>query len=176
MKSKTNLMGNYAETDLPSAIAFEFADKIRDTYIPWIRKALSELEDADSSIWVRPNENSNSIGNLLLHLNGNIRQWIIHGLGGAEDNRIRDIEFETESGKSATELLRVLEASVDECCEVVEKFVKKGILTTPLRIQEFKTTGVSAIIHVIEHFAYHTGQIVWSVKAHTNKDMGFYNL
>lgn len=176
MKSQTSEMGIPSPASLPSAIADEFSDKIRDTYMLWIAKALNEMNNVDSYIWVRPNEKSNSIGNLLLHLDGNIRQWIIHGLGGAEDFRERDLEFEIKGGKSADELLDMLQSTVNECCEIVRVFVNNNNLIEPRKIQNFSTTGVSAIIHVIEHFAYHTGQIVWSVKAHTNKDMQFYNL
>src|SRR5262245_26787426 len=58
------------------------------------RKIQSAVDPLDNhQVWWRPNESSNSIGNLLMHLAGNVRQWIIAGIGGAEDHRVRDLEF-----------------------------------------------------------------------------------
>ena len=127
----------------------------------------------DDQIWMRGSETQNAAGNLALHLAGNVRQWIIAGLGGAEDQRARHLEFDARGGQSAAALAARLRATVEEAIAVI------GNLTTPelLRvrdIQGYETSGVNALLHVVEHFAQHTAQIILITKALTGEDLGFY--
>ncbi len=128
----------------------------------------------EEEIWQRPNKASNSIGNLILHLCGNITQYAISSLGEMEDTRERDKEFSTESGFNKQELL-------DKLMETIEN-AKQAMVTASLEllmrereVQGFKMTGVGIIIHVVEHYSYHVGQIAFWTKQLKNKDLGFYD-
>ena len=124
-------------------------------------------------IWARGGENENAIGNLVLHLCGNVRQWIIGGVGGAPDVRQRDQEFAARGGVAVSELVQRLRATVDEAAAVVERASAER-LAEPLVIQGYPVTGLAAIYHVVEHFSGHTGQIVFATKMLTGEDLGFY--
>jgi len=144
-----------------------------DEYLPKIEKCLEELSDQD--IWWRSNEQSNSIGNLLLHLSGNARQWIISGLGGAPDKRVRQIEFDERSLISKDDLRGKLTDTVREVDAVLARFDCSKLLN-PYRIQNSDVTALEAIFHVIEHFSMHTGQIILLTKLIAKKDLKFYDL
>lgn len=148
-------------------------DYLATGYLPRIRKAVAELEPAD--VWWRPNDASNSIGNLLLHLAGNIRQWIVHGVGGAEDVRERQAEFDAREGAAAAELLGYLESAVAEAVDVIDR-LDPAALSEPRTIQGMETTVLGALYHVVEHLSMHAGQILWIVKARTGEDLGFYRI
>ena len=124
-------------------------------------------------VWARGSENENAIGNLVLHLCGNVRQWIISGVGGAPDHRHRDTEFAARGGVATPELVEKLRTTVDEAIAVVQNVTLERLLQ-PLKIQNYNTTGLSAIYHVVEHFAMHTGQIIFATKMLTSEDLGFY--
>lgn len=140
--------------------------------LPRIRKCLIALPDA--ATWKRPNGQSNSVGNLVLHLAGNIEQWICTGLGGAVDNRKRDVEFSTEGGLSQMELYDRLEEVVMRATRVMRKLSERDLLRE-YEVQGFDTSGIGIIIHVTEHFSYHTGQIAFYTKLLTDSDLGFYD-
>lgn len=142
-------------------------------YLPKIRSCLEELPAED--LWWRPNARSNSVGNLLLHLSGNVRQWIVSGVGGEPDVRERHAEFEAEGGRGGRELLGLLEATVEEADRVLGE-LDPGRLTEPLVIQGTDTTVLAAIYHVVEHFGMHTGQIAYITKLRTGTDLGFYDI
>jgi len=105
-------------------------------------------------IWMRAEANQNAVGNLLLHLNGNVRQWILHGVGGQPDLRDRDAEFAARDGAGANELLARLRTTVEEAVALLQT--------------------LAAIYHVVEHFAGHTFQIIYATKLSTGQDLGFY--
>ncbi|HEX9092619.1 MAG TPA: DUF1572 family protein [Coriobacteriia bacterium] len=136
-----------------------------------IRACLARLSDDD--IWWRPNEASNSIGNLLLHLSGNLRQWIVSGVGGAPDVRRRQEEFDERGPVARAELLARFDATLADA-ERVLLFLGAAELTAPRRIQGRDTTVLLAIFHVVEHFAMHTGQIALITKQRSGYDLGFY--
>jgi uncharacterized damage-inducible protein DinB len=132
---------------------------LRDTYLPRLRTAAGALREED--LWWRPHPAATSVGNLLLHLEGNVRQWILSGLGGAPERRRRSAEFAAEGGPSPAELLDALGRTVEEACRVI---AAERDLERPLRIQGLETTAFQAIYHVVEHFSWHTGQVVWIAK------------
>jgi hypothetical protein len=136
-----------------------------------IKICLKELDDKDA--WYSPNENLNSIGNLILHLSGNIREYIISSLGAEPDIRERDLEFSTRGGFTNAELIRKLEDTVEKAKIVISGISLKNLLQVRI-VQGFSYSGVGNIIHVTEHYSYHTGQIVFLTKLLRNKDMGFY--
>lgn len=127
----------------------------------------------DDQIWSRGHENENAVGNLVLHLSGNVRQWIVSSLGGAPDNRKRDAEFSARGGEDTATLLARLNQTVDAACKIIEDFPNEK-LEAYYTIQDYKVSGVEAIYHVVEHFAMHTGQIIFLTKMLTGEDLGFY--
>lgn len=136
-----------------------------------ISKCLHELEEAE--IWKRPNEVSNSMGNQILHLCGNIRQYVISALGGKKDVRERDKEFSVDGGYSKTELLGMLTATIEEAKSIIQQLDADKLLEKR-PVQGFRYSGIGNIIHVVEHYSYHCGQIAFWTKILKNKDLGFY--
>ena len=142
-------------------------------YLPKIRRSLEGLTAED--IWWRPNENCNSIGNLILHLAGNVRQWIKAGVGGALDVRERQEEFDAEGGLTAGELVDLLEGALQEVDAVLADLPLER-LEEPLEIQGLRVTVFGAVYHAVEHFSMHTGQILYLAKLRSGKDLGFYEV
>jgi len=136
-----------------------------------IRACLDKLSPGE--IWARGHENENAIGNLVLHLSGNVRQWIISGVGGAPDTRVRDAEFAARALMETEELLGRLDATVNEAI-VVLNGVTAARLEERVTIQKYELTVLEAIYHVVEHFSQHTGQIIFATKMLTGEDLGFY--
>lgn len=128
----------------------------------------------EGSVWQRPNESSNSIANLLLHLAGNVRQWIVEGIGGHPVERDRAAEFSARGGSPAPVLFENLEAAVEEADAVLSR-LSADDLTRPCDIQGRETTVLAAIYHVVEHFAMHTGQIVLLTKVYAPGAIHFYD-
>ena len=124
-------------------------------------------------IWSRGGENQNAIGNLLLHLTGNVRQWILSGVGGAPDVRERDEEFAAHDGGSPAELAANLKAVVKEAAAVIRELPPEQFLDK-IVVQGYQVTKMEAIFHVVEHFAGHAFQIMFATKLLTNQDLGFY--
>jgi uncharacterized damage-inducible protein DinB len=167
-----------AKRDIPDASLRELClrqwrSRLAEQYLPRITDCLEQLSDQE--IWWRPNQASNSVGNLLLHLCGNMRQWIISGLGGTADIRERDSEF-SERGPIPRSMLRdQLQKTVKESCRVLSRLNAKD-LTRRYRIQHFDVSGYEAAAQVIEHVAYHAGQIIYVTKLKREKDLGFTQL
>lgn len=138
-----------------------------------ISRCLQMLSEKD--IWWRPHAASNSVGNLLLHLEGNVRQWIISGLGGAPDRRDRQEEFRDRGPVPRRALTGRLRRTVHGAGRILRNLTSSD-LGRAYRIQGFRVTGFQTIHHVAEHFAYHTGQIIYITKLRTGKDLGFTRL
>lgn len=135
-----------------------------------IRLCLERLSDGD--LWWRPNADSNSVGNLLLHLAGNARQWIVSGVGGAVDVRDRQAEFDERGPLPRAELLTRFDAALTDVADVLTR-LEPSRLGEPRSIQGRQTTVFRAIYHVVEHFSMHMGQIAYIAKLRTG-DLGFY--
>ena len=127
----------------------------------------------EERIWEQPNPALNSIGNLVLHLCGNITQYILTTLGGAADHRNRDAEFSTRGGKNRAELKAifddVLQQSIDRIASATDQE-----LAMVKSVQVYELSGIGIILHVTEHLSYHTGQIALLTKLITAEDLGFY--
>ena len=124
-------------------------------------------------LWWRANDQSNSAGNLLLHLNGNVRQWILGGVGRQENERNRAAEFAARTGPAAAELLTTLDRTLDEVDRVLAALTPAALLE-PRTIQGRETTAMSAIFHVVEHFSQHLGQIILIAKLRAPGAINFY--
>lgn len=125
-------------------------------------------------VWTRGTENENSVGNLVLHLCGNVRQWIISGVGGEADVRDRDSEFAARGGMQPAELASKLKATIDEASGVIRKVPAERLGERKVIQKIYEQTLMEAIYHVVEHFAQHTGQIVFATKLLTGQDLGYY--
>lgn len=160
-------------TDAPDLAALFLTDSRAHLvkYRTKIERALTDLTDED--VWWRPNAASNSIGNLMLHLSGNARQWIVHGVGGEADVRERSAEFGADEGPGPSALLQTFIAALDDVDAVLAE-LRPEQLHEPRTIQGLETTVLGAVYHVVEHLATHTGQILYIAKLRTGRDLGFY--
>lgn len=149
-------------TDLATAFLERSRYYLGLEYPGKIRLALTAMP-ADR-LWHRPNASSNSAGNLVLHLAGNVRQWIVSGVGGAPDVRRRDAEFAARDGAPLTDLLAVLDAACAEAVAVFDRLDAHALAESRV-IQGRRTTVVAAIYHVVEHCSGHTGQLILMAKA-----------
>ena len=136
-----------------------------------IERCLSALPPG--AIWARSDEGSNSIGNLLLHLEGNVRQWIVSSVGGAPDHRHRAAEFDATEGADARALFATLRATLDEVDGVLARLTPAD-LESRRTIQGRDVTVLEAVYHVTEHFSMHTGQIILLAKLHAPGTVKFY--
>jgi len=146
--------------------------KLLDQYWPRLRACVESL--TDEQLWWRPNEASNSIGNLILHLNGNVRQWLVDSFSRNEDKRNRPAEFAPEGGLTATELLARLGATIGEASVVLARLTEADLLA-PYEIQGYHVHGLDAVYQVVEHFGLHYGQIAYITKQLRDADLGFYS-
>ena len=142
-------------------------------HMPRLIRCLKMLPERE--IWWRPNAASNSAGNLVLHLSGNVRQWIVSGLGDAQDRRDRDREFTERGPIPRRVLITLLSKTVDEACNVLDRLSENSLMRNH-NIQGFRVSGMYAVSHVVEHFAYHTGQIIFVTKWKLGKDLRFTRL
>jgi uncharacterized damage-inducible protein DinB len=124
-------------------------------------------------IWTRNTQNVNSVGNLVLHLCGNVRQWIGFGIGGLADQRDRDSEFAARGGQEAAQLIDRLKTTVSQASGIIRNF-DPARLMEKVTIQKNEVTKMEAIYHVIDHFSQHTGQIMFVTKMLTGDDLGYF--
>jgi uncharacterized damage-inducible protein DinB len=141
-------------------------------YLPRIEQSIARM--TDEQIWWRPGEASNSAGNLLLHLAGNIRQWIVTGIGGAPDTRTRQAEFDERGPLPREEALTRLRRSIADADAVLAALPPERLLERRT-IQKLDTTILGAIYHVVEHCSMHAGQIIYIAKSFGG-DLGFYEI
>jgi hypothetical protein len=146
-------------------------NKLGTQYWPRLRACVESL--TDDQIWWRPNAASNSIGNLVLHLNGNVRQWLVDSFQRREDHRDRPAEFATQGDISGAELLARLGATIEEGLAAIDRLIEADLIAS-WEIQGYHVTGLDAVYQVIEHFGLHYGQIVYITKMLRDQDLGFY--
>lgn len=181
-ESKRAFLLTPPSTPLPAGLAFlrHIRFRLREDYRVKIGSALDAL--SEDEIWWRPNEASNSIGNLLLHLSGNVRQWVVSGLGHAADTRDRSREFSERTPRSKAALLARLDATLDDA-DAVMAWLEEELTTSHSDaalqrehlIQGFQQTALDALFHITEHFSYHTGQIIYIAKFHEAEKVRFYD-
>jgi len=154
------------EADFLTSAASKLAENL-----DLIETCLTELPPP--SLWARDSENENAVGNLLVHLEGNVRQWILSGIGGRPDERDRPGEFAARTGANASVLFAKLRGTVGEALALIRSLPHRR-LAEAVSIQGYDTTVLAAIFHVVEHFSGHTYQIILLTKRFTGKDLGFY--
>lgn len=153
-----------------------------ETFLDFSVRKLKQLEErieasldklSYDQIWWRGADEQNAVGNLILHLCGNLRQWIRHGVVGEADVRQRDAEFSARGGPDKDELIKRLREAVEGATEGIRS-VTAAHAERRLRIQKYDLSVIEAIYHVVEHFGQHTGQIIYATKLLTSSDLGFY--
>lgn len=152
----------------PSAIFLDFSARELEQQAARIGICLARLPAEE--FWSRAGDSSNAVGNLVLHLCGNVRQWILTGVGGQPDVRQRDAEFSASSGDALPERLQV---TIAEACRVI-RAVPAERLTEKVTIQGGEVTVLEAIYHVVAHFSGHAGQIFLLTKRATGEYLDFY--
>jgi len=160
------------ENEVSRAFVRQACQLLKGEYLPKIERCLNVL--TDEQVWWRGNPESNSIGNLCLHLAGNARQWIISGLAGETDARARQHEFDERAKIPAGDLLASLRGTVEDVDAVLSKFDLERCLEN-YEIQGTTVTALEAIFHVTEHFSMHTGQIILLTKMLSQRDLEFYD-
>ena len=161
-----------SELETSRAFIQQAREFLRDEYLPKIERCLEKL--SDEQVWWRSGSKSNSIGNLLLHLSGNARQWIVCGLGGEADARARQAEFDERTTIPRDELLSRLRTTVRAVDETLAVFDPDRLLDR-FKIQGTEVTALAAIFHVTEHFSMHTGQVILLTKQLAGAGMHFYD-
>jgi len=161
------------QSELTKSFLVESQRSISAYHMPRLIRCLKMLSEKD--IWWRPNAASNSAGNLALHLSGNVRQWIISGLGNEEDLRDRDREFSERGPIPRRLLIALIRKTVEEACSVLGH-LSDDSLERIYDIQGYRASGMYAVSHVVDHFAYHTGQIIFVTKWKLGKDLRFTRL
>jgi hypothetical protein len=146
-------------------------DKLVNQYWPRLRTCVESL--TEEQIWWRPNPSSNSIGNLVLHLNGNVRQWLVNSFSKREDQRDRPAEFAATGAVSGAELLAKLEWTIHEGEQTINRLSEADLIAR-YEIQGYNVYGLEAVYQVIEHFGLHYGQIAYITKMLKDQDLGFY--
>lgn len=149
----------------------EFKKRVYEEGFHRIERCLAILSEDD--VWSRPNDNCNSVGNLILHLNGNVTQWITTSFGKIPDTRQRGKEFYPDPTISKKSLLILLQSIYSKTFSIIEQITTEDLENSYL-VQGFNETGASILVHVIEHFSYHVGQITLLTKIIKNVDTGYY--
>jgi len=162
---------NNQSDQLANTFLNEIKRRLFEENIPRLQKCLESL--STEQIWYRPNENSNSVGNLVLHLQGNVRQWIVSGLGGDPDIRERQKEFEEKGPLPTDQLVNNLDQTMSLVKTVLNN-LKADQLLKINQVQGYHESGISILVHVTEHFSYHVGQITYIVKMLKDVDMNYY--
>ena len=157
-------------TELIGEIAIQASYRF-DESLRMIRKSFQELSEEE--LWQSPNDSLNSVANLILHLCGNIRQYVIASLGEKPDERDRDAEFAATSGYDKKALLKMFENTIGEAKAVIQKTSVDQLLKKR-EVQGFYFSGIGIVVHAVEHCSYHTGQIAFWTKLLKNRDLGFY--
>jgi len=167
-----NSQNTLPENDVSRAFVQQARRLLKNEYLPKLESCLNIL--TDEQVWWRANPESNSIGNLCLHLAGNARQWIVSGLDGEIDARARQREFDERAMIPRSELLSSLRETLEDVDNVLARFDPERCLEQH-EIQGTKVTALAAIFHVTEHFSMHTGQIILLTKMLSQRDLGFYD-
>jgi uncharacterized damage-inducible protein DinB len=147
--------------DLAVSFIAESRAFLSSDYLPKIERCLEVLSDED--VWWRANEASNSIGNLLLHLEGSTRTWIMSVAGDSHSQRDRQQEFDEREQIPRAELIARLKRTLAEADEVLAR-LDAGALLEQRQSPWEEVTVLWAIYHAVEHFAMHAGQIIMLAK------------
>lgn len=159
--------------ELVATVRREFRRRLIEEQLPRITRCAEML--GEERVWQRPSPNTNSVGNLILHLCGNTTQWILAEFTQLEDRREREAEFAADGGQTVAELNSALGAVYHSACDTVDN-LEAAELLAPRTIQGYAENGLSAVLHVLEHTSGHAGQIYAWTKQALGVDLRFYDL
>ena len=125
---------------------------------------------SNEDIWWRPNAESNSIGNLLLHVLGSLNQWILGGIGGAKVHRERQQEFGQRTPIPNADLLSRLNSTRNDVDRVISG-LDPAKLSNKMHAAGKEITWMFAIFLMTQHLSMHTGQFITLTKSRTGKDL-----
>lgn len=148
---------NTSYTDMTKGFLAEAKQTLLGSFTR-IEHCVNQLSEED--VWWRPHEKMNAVGNLLLHLCGNVKQWIIAGVGGSPDQRQRQKEFDHRDPIPKAELLSRLKQVIDEAVAVIDRQTTESLLQRRF-IQQYNTTGITGVFHSSSHFEGHTQEIIY---------------
>ena len=157
---------------IETQIKEEFKRRMEEESLMRINACLDHM--TEENIWYSPNENVNSVGNLVLHLCGNINQYINTTLGNENDTRKRSLEFSAHNSHNRKALQEKITETIKKAVGVVDQ-KNLSELIVEYDVQGFKEKGIAIVIHVIEHTSYHTGQITTICKWLENVDTKYYD-
>jgi uncharacterized damage-inducible protein DinB len=155
----------------PESLFIDFSARKLEQLLARIGECVAKL--TREQVWARSGDHDNAVGNLLLHLSGNLRQWIVAGIGGEPDVRVRDEEFSARGELEPAELMRRLESVCGKAVAVIRAVPPERLMQS-YQPQNYSVTILEGIYHVVEHFAEHTGQIIFATKLLMGQDLGFY--
>jgi uncharacterized damage-inducible protein DinB len=161
----------------PPATVSSLESAVIDEQIHLLQAAVVKLQNCfqqlnPEQLWWRPASDQNSIGNLALHVCGNLNQWVVSGVGGEPDRRDRQAEFEACDGHSVESLLLLIDETIATVAQVLRSTTVESLLARRT-IQGFEVTGLRAIIHSISHFVGHTHQIIQLTRLQLGSDYTF---
>ncbi|MHB1021943.1 MAG: DinB family protein [Acidobacteriaceae bacterium] len=151
-----------------AALFLDYSTRKLDEMTASLDACFSKL--TEEQIWQRSAAYENTIGNLVLHLCGNMRQWVLHGVGGAQDVRTRDLEFSTSGGYTRQQLLDLFHSTVAEVKQVIAA-VPHERLTERITPQGRNVAVLDAIYQVVGHVQQHLGQIILLTKQMAAQDL-----
>jgi hypothetical protein len=155
-----------------AALFLEFSrTKLLDQFWPRLRGCVESL--TDEQVWWRPNPSSNSVGNLLLHLNGNVGQWLVASFDQLDDARNRPAEFNERRRIPGKQLLDRLDETMQEATKVLARLTPVDLAAT-YHIQGYTVSGLDAVYQVVEHFGIHYGQVLYITKSLRGEDLGYH--
>ena len=151
-----------------AALFREYSCNKLDMMVKDMQACVGRLTDVQ--VWERHGTHENAVGNLVLHLCGNMRQWVMHGVGGAKDVRVRNAEFSANGGLTGSALMELFESTVTEACEVIASLPAERLVEriTP---QTHEVSVLGAIYQVVGHVQQHIGQIILLTKQMTRQDL-----
>ena len=164
-------LNNSVESRLTTLFLDFSRRRLVEEWWPRLRGCVESL--TEEQIWWRPNEASNSIGNLILHLDGNVRQWLVSSFNSSEDMRNRPAEFGERQLIPRAALLAKLDATIQEASAALSRLTETDLLAS-FHIQGYTVSGLYAVYQVVEHFAMHYGQILFVTKLLRGENLGFY--
>ena len=126
---------------------------------------------SDEQVWEREAAHENTIANLILHLCGNTRQWIMHGVAEQTDVRVRDAEFSTANGYTKAELLALFKSTMAEAAATLEALPQERLMDRTDPQQRGEVFVLDAIYQVVGHVQQHTGQIILLTKQMCQRDL-----
>ena len=158
---------------LAGIVRHEFRRRLVEEQLPRITRCAAML--GNDRVWQRPSPHTNSVGNLILHICGNTTQWILAEFTDLDDVRKRDAEFSANDTSSVAALTTALQEVYHAACDTVDGLSKEELLA-PRTVQGYAETGLSAVLHVLEHTSGHAGQIYAWTKQALGIDLKFYDL